>query len=631
MASSGGYSWGNEEQLSRPRSAGREGFKRRMTQNSSTEQVFGGGGGGGAGAGGGGGGVGGGTDSDTWFQGREGVRRRGSRERPASAEVPREHRRERRRYLGSVSYSTIQEVSHAVREDLTPRQRQQSRGDTGVNAPYKSECDPRLGSEGGRRARVPRSRRPKSAYPRLEDQVRPGGSGGEISRVGCTENDRSDRGIRTERARSRSARSFGDEQIPTMSVSDGDGVDSRRNSRGRTEDENAGSRKRTRTAQQVAQVRKNIGRSDRSTRARAVGSEEGTEQARRWPAAGDWKRRQASAVSPYRGVECKTKGSADQAHTIDLATRPQQVEWNGHTEQGGGHDADTTASSRHTRGGTDSQTRKRGELAISDDGGGVCNGRDGKIYVDLEDGQDSATLMSVGRNATSFIEEKLHPEARVEVVLEEALAETTTQASAEETSAAAPAMKADVDPLLVDEVQRLDAAMPASSSKIDSMPRREMNLHNIAPESLQVSYRTVPMIEEEGVVESAQEDTSNGAKGKEAPMVGVAREETVREWSSSQLNVDGVSSGLSEVRTITRGCGHAKATRERTTLLDEGRTFNIRLLMGPTVVQFLYIVYYVRHYHVTNIPHTWSSARVGTSGTVGTKISIAFPTHMTPT
>lgn len=600
-ASTMGYSWGNERQLSRPRSADTQGLENTLPHNSSTEAVFGVGGVRIGGIGGGGGDRGGGDggddviDSDPWYQGREGFHRRGSRERPASADVPRERHRERRQNLRTVSRSIIQRGSHAASEDPIPWRRQRSRDDVRENALYKSKYDPGWRLGGGRRVGAPRYRRPKSAYPRLEDQIRPGGSGREIGDVRCTDNGRSDEGARAERTRSSSAHSFRNKLVATMPVSDSDGVGSRRNSRSRPEGEHAG-RKRVKSAQHASQVHKNIGRNDRLKRAKVVGveegNEEGTERGRQWSGAGDQKSTQTSAVSSHRGVDRKKDVLADQAYVTDLAIRTRQMDWSEHIEQGGDRDADPTASTRHTKSVTDSPTREREKSATRDTFGGICHGRDGKIYVYLEDDEDTAALMSTGRNAAFCLEDNIIPEARVEVEAEDAMATTMTQAPAEETFEVVPVIHVDADPFSFDEKQRLDAVTPADGSRIDSIPRNKINVHDIAPDLLEVSHTRVPMIEKEGIEERCQEDTFNEAKEMEAPVVGVIGKESVQEWSLSQLNVDGVSSGLSMVRKPMK-CHRRAGTANERKSLKEARTFKFCLFIDLAVVHFLYTVYYV--------------------------------------
>lgn len=141
--------------------------------------------------------AGGGND-----RGNGGVRPELLRKRPASAEIVRERHQEERTYLDKMSYAG--NIPDAAEPNMEPTWH----GRDGVNTStgdLKLEPRRETGSV-GQQWRPPDSRRPKSAYPRLEDGGQPGdnalsgiGSGNDGSRGGS-------RNTRANRARARSAR-----------------------------------------------------------------------------------------------------------------------------------------------------------------------------------------------------------------------------------------------------------------------------------------------------------------------------------------------------------------------------------------------------------------------------------------
>lgn len=558
-----------QEQRIRSKSAEQSRFERRMSRNSSAELATEGGRDGevrGSGRGDGSGGDGGEIDRDMCAQEKESCRpRRSNRERPASAEVPsREHRRTRRRDLENTSRSTLEDVSPQVAEG--PAIWQRPRGDAGANMQKQSEREPEWKAEAAERGvRLPRSRRPKSAYPRLEDQVRScgGNNSGEMTGFGHSTNGGGGDRLRTGRTRSRSAKMSREMEMPAMSaIGADDELASRQNTRtgNRAADkEVAAVGYPAQAPSSVVQARKRNSRSDRPKRARARSVPEGdtsagTEFEGRSPL-GDRKRRQSSTMTPpHAGADDQREGSAaGQVCSTVLLNEPQLEDREGEARGGGEYIADCMASSQRTEVPSIVHTR---ESKASQDGvsrsDGVCDGRDAKVYEGeerqrAEGAERPAELPADGRDATpSSAKPTNSAETHVEVGEDCNALENTMAADVGTTSTTSPVKYTDIDSEAMDNsTQELAATTTMRQPTDGSTPQGPQNTDHDGPESLRDSHRGALWIEDQRVVERVQDSTSKEVTKGESE-VGEAGQ-AVREWSSSQSNVDGVSRS-SEVR-----------------------------------------------------------------------------------
>lgn len=333
-----------------------------------------------------------GNREEEWLREGHGYHRPESRwEGVGSAEVPTRGNPSERRRCDIKPHPMRRESSNAIPEEPTW---QPPRADAVCRTLGQSEGDIGRRAAGGRRTHVHQSKRPTSAYPRLEDQSRSGAAGSGIGGVGngSTGTGSASRAC-VDRDRCRSAGSSRRSMIPMMSVVGHGRCEDRRSSGDRSRNENADSMsKRTDTAQRVVECRANANDKGRAKRARTAsigkGIEEGAPGATecRKRSLGERKRRQSgTAETASVGLKCPRKGAAALARVTTSSARPNRP---GPDVQGG-HGSNrgdrATLSRNNRREYSSSRTNDRGMRNDGEDlSGGMASGRDGKMYTNIE-------------------------------------------------------------------------------------------------------------------------------------------------------------------------------------------------------------------------------------------------------